>query len=101
MIKHIVIFKLTPPFTRDEKREKVARLHEIFAPLGSMLDWIREYKTGTNILDADHAGDFVIDSLFDSADDLKRYQESTEHREAVARASVIDKTKMTVDYYIE
>lgn len=98
MIKHIVIFKLTPPFTAEEKEISLKRLDEIFSPLGRKLDFIIEYKTGINILEAEHAGDFVIDSAFSSQEDLNRYIASEAHRQAVAEAAGIRKTKIVADY---
>lgn len=101
MIKHIVIFKLTSKHTPEEKHESVMKLKEIFGPLGNRLDYIIEYRTGVNILEADYAGDFIIDSTFASPEDLKRYQSSDLHQQAVAQASVIKKAKVVVDYIIQ
>lgn len=98
MVKHIVIFKLTPPYSGEEKEEGLQQLQDIFGPLGEKLGFPVEYHTGINILNADYAGDFVIDSLFDSAEDLRRYQSSPEHIEAVSKASSVRKTKTVVDY---
>jgi len=100
MIKHIVIFKLSAPFTREEKEQSVRKLKEIYGPLGNRFDFIIEYRTGINILDADHAGDFVIDSTFASQEDLRRYQTSDHHRQAVSAASAIKKAKIVIDYVI-
>lgn len=98
MIKHIVIFKLTPPYTSEEKERSLKRLKEIFSPLGAKLDYITDYRTGINILESEHAGDFVINSSFSSLEDLSRYTASEEHRKAVAEAAVIRKTKIVADY---
>jgi len=98
MIKHIVIFKLTPPFTESEKTESLKKLHSVFAPLGRKLNYIIEYRTASNINSADSPGDFVIDSVFASIEDLKRYQSSRDHQDAIAEASEIRKTKIVADY---
>lgn len=98
MIKHIVIFRLTPPYTSEEKERSLKRLSEIFSPLGTKLDFIIEYRTGINILEAEYAGDFVINSTFSSLEDLNRYIASKEHRQAVAEASEIRKSKIVADY---
>ena len=100
MIKHIVIFKLSAPFTSEEKEKSVRKLKEIYGPLGNKFDYIIEYRTGINILEADHAGDFVIDSIFASPEDLRRYQSSDHHRAAVTAASTIRKAKLVIDYVI-
>lgn len=100
MIKHVVIFKLTPPYTPEEKAASVQKLNDIFGPLGKNPGYSLEYRTGVNTLDSEHAGDFVIDSLFASPEDLKRYNNSQEHREAVAGAAVVRKTKLIIDYIV-
>jgi len=100
MIKHIVIFKLSAPYTSEEKVKSVRKLKEIYGPLGNKFDYIIEYRTGINILEADHAGDFVIDSIFASPEDLRRYQSSDHHRAAVTAASTIRKAKVVIDYVI-
>ncbi len=100
MVKHIVIFKLTQPYTPEEKEKSVRKLKEAFGPVGNRLNYIIEYRTGTNILEADHAGDFVIDATFASLEDLRRYQNSEPHRDAVSGASAVKKAKLVVDYII-
>ena len=98
MIKHIVIFKLNPPYTPEEKANSLRKLKEIFSPLAQKLSYIIEYRTEFNVNPSDSAGDFVIDSVFASLDDLKRYQSCREHQDAIAEASEIRKTKTVVDY---
>jgi hypothetical protein len=98
MVKHIVIFKLAPSYTPEEKERSVMKLKEIFGPLGNRLDYIIEYRTGINILQADHAGDFVIEATFATPEDLNRYQTSDLHMDAVSQASAIRKAKVVVDY---
>jgi hypothetical protein len=100
MVKHIVIFKLTPPCTPEEREKSVRKLKEVFGPVGNKLNYVIEYRTGINIHGGDHAGDFVIDATFSSLEDLKRYESSDPHREAVAAASGIRKAKLVVDYNI-
>ena len=50
MIKHIVIFKLTPPLYEHEKAESLKKLHDIFAPLGQKLKYIIEYRTASTCI---------------------------------------------------
>jgi hypothetical protein len=98
MVKHIVIFKLTPPCTPEEKEKSIRKLKELFGPVGNRLKYIIEYRTGVNILEADHAGDFVIDATFASVEDLRRYQNSEPHRDAVSGTASVKKAKIVVDY---
>jgi hypothetical protein len=98
MIKHIVIFKLNPPYTPEEKAKSLKKLKEIFSPLAKKLTYIIDYRTEFNVNTSDNSGDFVIDAVFATIDDLKRYQQCHEHQDAVAEASDIRKTKTVIDY---
>jgi hypothetical protein len=98
MIKHIVFFKLSESIIPGDKQLQLKRMEEIFSPLGDRFPFIIEYRTGINFNNASHAWDFVIDSVFKNKEDLQKYQESTEHKEAIKNASAIEKSKAVIDY---
>jgi len=98
MVKHIVFFKLTKFLSPGEKQDQLKRMKAIFSPLGSKFPFIVEYKTGINFSEASHAWDFAIDSIFRNKEDLLKYQESDEHKEAIHKGSEIEKTKAVIDY---
>jgi hypothetical protein len=98
MIKHIVFFKLSNYSSEEEKKLQLKKMDEIFSPLGKILPFIVEFKTGFNFTDVPHAWDFAIDSVFRNKEDLQKYMLSAEHVEAVRNASVIEKTKAVIDY---
>ena len=98
MVKHIVLFRLTNFSDNEEKQAQLKQMEEIFSSLPRKLPYISEYRTGCNITAADHAWDFAIDSVFRDVDQLLRYQRSSEHLEAVSKASRIGKVKAMVDY---
>jgi hypothetical protein len=98
MIKHIVFFKLSKVKTREERQMQLNRMQEVFSPLGDKLPFIIEYHTGINFNTASHAWDFVIDSIFKNKEDLQKYQGSPEHKEAIDKASEIEKDKAVIDY---
>jgi len=98
MIKHIIFFKLSDSLTPDEKLVQLTTMEEIFSRLGQKLPYIVEYRTGINFNEASHAWDFAIDSVFRNREDLNKYMVSTEHQEAVRKASEIEKTKAVIDY---
>jgi hypothetical protein len=98
MVKHIVFFKLSDSLTPEERQLQVKQMEEIFSPLGSKLSYIVDYKTGVNFNAASHAWDFAIDSVFRDKEDLQKYQDSIEHKEAVRKGSEIEKTKAVIDY---
>jgi hypothetical protein len=98
MVKHIVFFKLQKFNSLKEKKLQVKSLDEIFSPLGHLLPYIVDFKTGINYNEASHAWDFVIDSVFTTKEDLDKYMDSKEHLKAVKTASSIEKTKAVIDY---
>jgi hypothetical protein len=100
MIKHIVMFRVRGAGSFDKRQAAAQELSAIFSPLES-LSCVAEYLTGINCNSSDAAWDFVIDSLFESHEKLKEYQESIEHTAAVRAASHISKDKAVVDYEIK
>lgn len=98
MVKHIVLFRLTTFSDNEEKRAQMEELKEIFSSLPEKLPYLKDYRTGCNITGADHAWDFAIDSVFCDIEELREYQQSSEHLEAVRKASRIGKVKAMVDY---
>ena len=96
MIKHIVFFRFTDS-DNTERKLKAESLAGIFSPLKE-LEWVRNYRLGINISNADYAWDVVIDSEFESSEDLDAYRESAEHQKAIASASVMKKEKCEIDY---
>jgi len=98
MVKHIVFFKLEKYNSLDGKKLQVKRLDEIFSPLGHILPFIVDFKTGINYNEASHAWDFAIDSVFRNKADLEKYLVSEEHLNAVKTASAIEKTKAVIDH---
>ena len=98
MVKHIVFFKLSNYKSSEEKKLQLKEMDDIFSPLGKILPFIVEFKTGFNFTDVPHAWDFAIDSIFKNKEDLQKYMLSPEHIEAVRRASPIEKEKAVIDY---
>jgi hypothetical protein len=98
MVKHIVFFKFSDSLTHEERQLQLKQMNEIFSPLGSKLSYIVDYKTGVNFNTASHAWDFTIDAIYRNKEDLQKYMISTEHQEAVRKASEIEKTKAVIDY---
>jgi hypothetical protein len=98
MIKHIVFFKLSGALTPDDKMAQLNKMEKIFSPLGSKFPFVIEYRTGINFNESSSSWDFVIDSIFETKEDLKKYQDSEEHIETIKKGSEIEKTKAVIDY---
>ncbi len=98
MIKHIVFFKLSDSVSGEYKRTELQNMEKIFSPLGKKFPFILEFRTGINFNITDNAWDFAIEAIFRNNEDLQNYQESREHQEAIAKGSVIEKSKAVIDY---
>jgi hypothetical protein len=98
MIRHIVFFKLSDGLAIENKLALLKKMEQIFSPIGRKLPFIVEYRTGINFNKASHAWDFAIDSVFSNLEDLKKYQESEEHQQAIKEGSDIEKVKAVIDY---
>jgi len=98
MIKHVVFFRLPDSVSQENKKIQLEKMDQIFSALKNQLPYIADYKTGINFNTAPHKWDFIIDSTFKSKEDLQRYMDSTEHQEAIRKASGIEKTKAVIDY---
>ncbi len=96
MIKHIVLFRVNDSDNRDNG-PAAETLAGIFSPL-EKLEWVKSYRLGINISSSENAWDVVIDSEFESLENLEAYSTSAEHKKAIADASVIKKEKCVIDY---
>jgi hypothetical protein len=98
MVKHIIFFKLARSYTPEIRKMHLRQMEDIFSPIGKKLPFIIDYRTGINFNEENYSWDFVIDSLFRNREDLKRYQESKEHLEAIGMGRHIEKSKAVIDY---
>ncbi len=98
MIKHIVIFKLKEFDSSEEKLANAQKVRSKFMELQSIITEIRSYEVGLNIVNSPSSCDLVINSEFDSLDDLKNYQEHPAHLAAVNFNSAYSEKKFVVDY---
>lgn len=100
MIKHIVFFRFTGKLNGDDRKHRAGKLAEIFSPL-EKLDCVNEYRTGINFSESENAWDFVIDSTFQTAENLEKYRISNEHQAAIKAAKIYSKDKSVIDYKIQ
>ena len=99
MIRHIVFFRFTDDSDNISREEKAKEFSAIFSPL-ECLECVREYRVGINISVSENAWDVVIDSTFNSIEDLRNYSDSPEHKEAIRLGKKFSKEKSVVDYKI-
>jgi hypothetical protein len=98
MIRHIVMFKLKD-FGSSSENHKAAE--QVRAELLSMKDRIaviREFEVGINIASDPSAFEVVINSVFDSSDDLEAYRVHPDHQAFIAFNKNYTERKAVADY---
>ncbi len=101
MIKHFVSFKLKDFGSKEANLEKVKFLKTLFESLKSKIKQIGFYEVGINITESPSSFDLIINSEFDSLDDLRKYQQHAEHQKVVEINRDISASKVVVDYEVE
>jgi hypothetical protein len=99
MIRHIVLFKIKNFSSDTEKGEAIQQVLDLFRSMIGQIPQIRQYRVEKNGLQGDFSYDVIIDSVFDSVEDLKAYQDHPAHREAVETNRQWSEKKVVCDYF--
>jgi len=94
MLTHIVLFKFKPETTEAE----IQRLAEGLGGLPHVIEDIREFRFGTDVLRTERSYDLGLVSSFDDRDALQRYQVHPEHQKVVAQVKAIASSVVAVDF---
>ncbi len=98
MIRHIVMFKLKEFSSDEERNQAVEDVLLNFRSLIGEIPQIRTYEVEADIVHGDSSFDIVVNSLFDSLEDLKAYQAHPAHQYAVQQNRQWSAQKVVVDY---
>lgn len=98
MIRHIVLFKLKEFSSEVERKDALGNVLLNFRSLVGEIAQIRKYNVETNIVYSESSFDVVIDSNFDTLEDLKAYQQHPAHQYAVIQNKQWCERKVVVDY---
>jgi hypothetical protein len=101
MIRHIVIFKLKEFYSDSERTEARQEVASTFRSLIGQIPQIRQYDVEICLETGPGNGDILIDSTFDSLEDLKAYQAHPAHQEAVQTSRNWTEHKIIGDYSFE
>jgi hypothetical protein len=94
MLKHIVLFKFKPEITEDQ----VDQLAEGLGALPEIIDEIREFVFGRDVIGSERSYDFGLVSLFDDLEAMQRYQVHPDHQKVVAHVKQICSGVVAVDF---
>jgi hypothetical protein len=101
MIRHIVLFKLKDFSSESERSEALENVLVTFRSLKGQIPQIRQFRVEPDCMKGPSSSDVIIDSYFDSMEDLKAYQAHPAHLEAVALNKQWSESKIVGDYQIE
>ncbi len=92
MVKHIVMWTL-----KEKNQDKAVEIKNALEGLKEKLSYIKFIEVGINFNTTDSAYDIVLNSDFETKEDLDKYQVSEEHlkvaakvRDAVSKRAVVD-----------
>jgi hypothetical protein len=101
MIRHIVLFKIKDFSSDSERNEAIQNVLVTFRSLVGQIPQIRHFRVEPDCIHLPSSYDVVIDSIFDSTDDLKAYQAHPAHLDAVNLNKQWSETKIVCDYFFE
>ena len=98
MVRHIVMWKLDPE--AGERDAVIGKMCEKLEGLPGKIGWIRDFEAGIDRNRSAAAWDLVLNSTFDSFEDLQRYQVDPAHKEVAAFVGSVVSERAVVDYEI-
>ena len=94
MLTHVVLFKFKPETTAGE----IQQMAEGLGGLPQLIEEIREFRFGTDVLCTERSYDFALVSSFDDLVAMQRYQVHPEHQEVLAFIKTIVSNVFAVDF---
>lgn len=94
MIKHVVLFKFKPETTEEQIEQLAAGL----GALPEVIEEIREFVFGRDVIRSERSYDFGLVSLFDDLAALQRYQVHPDHQQVVAHVKQVCSGVVAVDF---
>jgi len=94
MLKHVVLFKFKPETTREE----IDALADGLGALPAVIEEIREFVFGRDIIHSERSYDFALVSLFDDLEAMQRYQVHPDHQKVIAHVKAICSGVVAVDF---
>jgi len=100
MVKHIVMLKLKETEEPTDKLANALRLKKSLEGLKIYIDEIKFIEVGLNFNIKPSAYDLVLNTIFDSEDDLNNYRNHPKHLEILDFLREVTSSTAVVDYKI-
>lgn len=98
MIKHIVVFRLKDFAQGATKAENAIKIKNMLDELPALINVIRKFETGIDVLRSDRSFDLGLIAEFDNLDDLNTYAVHPEHLRVVDFIKSVREESKSVDY---
>ncbi len=98
MITHIVLLKFRDSAEGANKEQNLRKAQSMLQALKEKIAWIKAWEIGTGMPGASDAYELVLNSRFESADDLKRYQSHPDHVRVLEFLAKVQSSKAVIDY---
>lgn len=96
MIKHIVCFKL-----KDNSLENCLKAKEVLLSMKDNVSLLKDIQVGIDFLHSERSYDIILETLFDTKEDLELYQKDPYHCEIVKKhMHAVRSASIAVDYEI-
>ena len=99
MLRHIVMFKLREYNSESEKTDVLLQLKARLEDLPRLIPQIKAFEVGLNVTQAPSTFDIVLNSVFDSQEDLQVYSLHPDHQAFVSFNKDKSIAKAVVDYH--
>ena len=97
MVKHIVLFQLSPEMDAQRKLEVMTEFKARIEALPKEIGFIRKVEVGLNV-NSGESFDIALYSEFDTLDDVKAYPVHPAHVAAAALLKDCKRSRSCVDY---
>jgi hypothetical protein len=94
MLKHIVFMKFKPEVTEADVRE----IKKGLGGLPALIQEIKGFEFGQDILRTERSWDFALVSAFDDVDAMKRYQVQPDHQVVLKKVRSVCESILVVDF---
>lgn len=99
MIKHIVLWRLNEAYSEKEKAAHIQTMQQELLSLKGKINELRSiavYSNHDKAADSNH--DLILDTEFNTLNDLSSYQVHPEHQAVVKSLGAIKKERAAIDY---
>ncbi|OQX79128.1 MAG: stress responsive protein [Bacteroidetes bacterium 4484_249] len=100
MVKHIVMLKLKEYDNKGQKLENALKLKKALEGLKIYIDELKYIEVGLNFNEKPTAYDLVLNTTFNSEDDLEKYRVHPEHKKLLIFLQQVTEDSAVVDYEI-